>query len=67
MEEQVTTLARLVELSKEKRSVCTKNNIHWFGFKYKPAAFVINMSGYMIFKLIEKGLYVYEKKEKRND
>ena len=32
--------------------------------KPMPAAFIINMSGAIIFRLFESGMYVYEKKTK---
>lgn len=68
MEEQVTTLDRLAELALEKRSVSvnTKDKINWLSFKCKPAAFVISMQGRLILRMFQVGMYVYEKKEKRN-
>jgi hypothetical protein len=61
MSEQVTTLSRLSELSKEKRSV----SIPYMGMKYKPAAFIISMPGYLIQRIIGHGMYVYEKQDKK--
>ena len=61
--ERVTTLERLVELAHEKKSVCVDGLRTW---RIKPAAFVINMSGFMINLYFERGMYVYEK-EKTNE
>jgi hypothetical protein len=61
--ERVTTLERLVELAHEKKSVCIDMSTTWH---VKPAAFVINMSGFMINQYFERGMYVYEK-EKTNE
>jgi hypothetical protein len=57
MSEQVTTLARLSELAKEKRSV----SVPYMSMKYKPCAFIISMPGYLIQRMFERGMYVYEK------
>jgi len=60
MSEKITSLARLRELAIEKRSITT----NWASphFKCKPAAFVLNMTGSIILRMIESGMYVYEKK-----
>ena len=61
MSEKITSLARLCELAKERRSITTG----WCGFKHQPAAWVVNMQGTMIQRMIDSGMYLYEKKEKK--
>jgi hypothetical protein len=65
MSEQITTLERLMELAKEKRSVSV-TGYAWPFFKCKPAAFVVNMSGSLIFRMIQSGMYLYEKNGSAN-
>lgn len=55
--ERIYSLEMLYILSRNKKSVILKN-IRCFG-NHKPAAFMINMSGSQILKIIESGLYVY--------
>jgi hypothetical protein len=61
--EQVTSLERLIELAKERRSV--QVNHDWPAFKCKPAAFIVNMSGTIIQRMFNSGMYVYEKEDKK--
>ena len=61
--EQVTSLERLIELVKERRSV--QINYGWPAFKCKPAAFIVNMSGTIIQRMFNSGMYVYEKEDKK--
>ena len=60
--ERVTSLQRLCELAHEKKSVIV-DGICWL--KPKPAAFIVNMSGFLINQFIEAGMYVYEKEKKQ--
>jgi hypothetical protein len=61
--EKITSLERLRELAIEKRSITT----NWASphFKCKPAAFVLNMTGSIIQKMFDCGMYVYKKEEKK--
>jgi hypothetical protein len=61
--EKITSLERLIELAKERRSV--QINHSWPAFKCKPAAFIVNMSGTIIQKMFDSGMYVYKKEEKK--
>jgi len=56
--ESVYTLERLVELAKEKRAVVCPSK---WGTHHKPASFVVNMTGRLIYGLFELGLFVKEK------
>ena len=60
---RITTLQELHEARRAKRSVCCPS-MHVFGkTRAKPAAFVMNMSGHVLWRMIEEGLYIYEKGE----
>ena len=60
---KVKTLEDLWLLERKRKAVyCPKS----FNFReYKPAAFIINLPGILILKLIAKGLYIYSSKEKK--
>jgi len=61
MQEKIETLGDVVECARRKKSLYCPATIHFS--KPKPAAFMINLSGHMLFNLINYGLYVYKKKE----
>lgn len=63
MSEQITSLARLCELAKERRSITAGWPPPFL--KNKPAAFIIGMPGNVIQRMIDSGMYLYEKKEKK--
>jgi len=61
--ERVTTLARLAELANERRAVFVMAD----GYppqRRQAAAWVLSMQGRSIHRLMEVGMYVYEKEEK---
>ena len=62
--EKVETCARLIELARQRRAVFCPNKP---ALKRIPAAFVVNMSFVIVARLMESGLYVYEKKEKKEN
>lgn len=56
---QITSLDALSRLAEQKRAVVCPAAV---GFKSpRPAQFVINMSGTMILRFMQSGLYLYEK------
>jgi len=63
--EKVETVSRMMELAKERRAVFCPSKPAFSG--RVPAAFIINMSFTIVARLMEAGLYVYEKKEKKQD
>ena len=65
--EQVTSLKRLCELANEKRSVSVNDDgkLAWLSFKHKPASFVMSMQGRLIQQMFDRGMFVYEKEEKK--
>lgn len=65
MSQKITTLQELYEAKEARRSVYTPNERFGPLVQRKPAAFVLNMSGTIILKLIKSGLYTYEPKSKR--
>ena len=61
--EQIETLTDIRNAALNKRSLtCSKSVI--FSKRPLPAAVVFNFTGCVILMLINKGLYIYEKKEK---
>lgn len=58
---RVHSLFELCELAMKRKSVVAPNFIPWN--KPTPAAFVQNLQGVIINRLIEKGLFVYEPKK----
>lgn len=60
---KITTLGDLYELAVSKRSVVCPAS-HAFS-KPKPAGFIINLPGSVIFNLFLSGMFLYEKKGKR--
>jgi len=60
---KVKTLEDLWLLERKRKAVyCPKA----FNFRHpKPAAFIMNLPGFLIFQLIIQGLYVYSSKEKK--
>lgn len=59
--EQVTTLARLRDLAYAKRCVIVPQSPVWC--KPRPAAFMLNVSGGVLLRLMERGMFVYTRKE----
>jgi hypothetical protein len=58
--EKVRSVEHLYQLAEEKKAVKIDNNV-----KSKPAAFVINYSGYILVKWIKAGnITIYQKKKK---
>ena len=57
--ERVRTLSDLVEAASAKKSVVCPGN--WAWSKPKPAAVVINLNGITLHRMIEQGIYVYDK------
>jgi len=55
--EKVAGLFTLAHLAKTKKSVEIKE----WDFRILPAAFVINLQGSLIMKLLKSGIYVYKK------
>jgi hypothetical protein len=59
---QVKTLEYLVDLQIQKKSVFVPT---WYGFtKHKPAKFMMNLQGWILWTMMRKGMYVYEPKKK---
>jgi len=57
---QITTLAELMYARSIKKSViCPKYSL----LKPKPASWVINYSGAILFHMFQSGMYIYDKKE----
>jgi hypothetical protein len=61
--ERIETLQRLGELALERRAVIAPNSHPWNRRSY-PAAFIMNLQGTVINRILKTGLYVYEKKGK---
>jgi hypothetical protein len=61
--EQVTSLKRLCELAQEKKSVSMQYG--WPHFTCKPAAFIICMQAALVQRMIDSGMYVYEREDKK--
>ena len=62
MQEKIETLGDVVECVRRKKSLYCPSTIHFS--KPRPAAFMINLSGHMLFNMINYGLYVYQKQGK---
>ena len=61
--EQVTSLKQLCELANNRRSV----EVVYPPMPCKPAAFIISMQARMVQMMLDRGVYVYEKQEKKNE
>jgi hypothetical protein len=59
---QVTSLMQLKVLSIQKKSVVCYGLPPWSN--PKPAAFIMNLQGTVIYRLLKHGMYVYTKGEK---
>lgn len=57
----VKTLRELKQLAVKRRSVVCPKLHAWS--QRKPAAFIMNLQGEVILRLLNSGLYVYRKKE----
>lgn len=60
MRKRITCLADLVLAREQKRAVTCDTSMAFKG--PIPAAFVLNLSGEILFRLISGGMWVYEKK-----
>jgi hypothetical protein len=56
---QMFTLSDLILAAEDKESVVCPASYSWR--KPKPAAVVINLSGLIIYRLLNRGIYIYEK------
>lgn len=59
---RIRSLAQLVDASDDKRAVTCPNYHNWKG--PRPAAVMVNLSGAILHKLINNGMYIYEKTRK---
>ena len=60
---RVGGLLHLRRLADARRAVvCPK----WMGSRHTPATFVMGMTGYTIQKMLDSGMYLYERKPKEN-
>jgi hypothetical protein len=60
---QVNSLDQLCEMALEKKSIVVPGTV--FGRRHQPAAFILNLQGRIIAKLIKQGMYEYIPKRKR--
>jgi hypothetical protein len=60
---QVNNLDQLCEMALEKKSIVVPGTV--FGRRHQPAAFILNLQGRMIARLIKQGMYEYIPKRKR--
>jgi hypothetical protein len=60
---KVESLYQLCEMASEKKSIVVPGTV--FGRRHQPAAFIINLQGRIIAKLIMQGMYEYIPKRKR--
>jgi hypothetical protein len=63
--EKVETVSRLMELVRERRAVFCPSKPAFS--RRIPAAFIVNMSFSIAARLMEAGLYVYEKKQEKKE
>jgi len=59
---QIKTIDDIYWLSIERRSVVCKE---FANRKPKPASFIINLQGRIIYSLIKKGMWLYKKRKQR--
>lgn len=62
MLERIKTLKQLKKLVLKKKAVIVPNTGAWR--KPRPAAFMIHLSGEILLRLFERGMYEYKKAEK---
>lgn len=60
--ERVTTLGQLRDLAYAKRAVVVPSTVCWAA--PRPAAFMLNVSGGVLLRLMERGMFVYERRRK---
>lgn len=60
MAKKVKTLRKLAELAELKKAVIVP--AFWIWNQPRPAAFILRLQGWEILKLLNAGMYVYEKK-----
>ena len=61
--QRVGGLLHLRRLADARRAVvCPK----WMGSRHTPATFVMGMTGYTIQKMLDSGMYLYERKPKEH-
>ena len=58
--EQITTLDQLISARERKKAVVCPFTGGWF--RPRPAAFIANLSGEMLHRLMKSGMYVYRGK-----
>jgi len=65
--ERKTGLVRILSLLKLREAASKRKSLTgafgMFRDRPKPAAVILNMTGHIILRMLETGLYVYEKKE----
>jgi hypothetical protein len=54
---RINTLEELYEAAQAKRAVV----LPWRGSRCSPAAWVINLPGYLLYRELKEGIYLYEK------
>lgn len=60
--EQITTLDQLILARERKKAVVCPFAGNWF--RPRPAAFIANLSGDILHRLMKSGMYVYQGKTK---
>ncbi len=63
MMEKINNLDDLILARGNKKSVFVPNDMIWM--KPKPAAFMINLAGCVLYRLFRYGMFIYHKKEKK--
>ena len=58
--DQISTLSHLMAAVQFKKAVIVPSSPGWS--KPRPAAFMINLSGTILYKLFDLGMYIYKKK-----
>lgn len=61
--ERIHELEQLERARQEKKSVIT--SWHAFSHRPHPAAFIINMSGYQLLQIFQRGCWIYRKEYKK--
>ena len=58
---RINNLRELSEARDQKRAVTVPK---WMGFRCTPAAFAMNLTGDVLLRMFESGMFVYERKTK---